>query len=97
MERKGNRIGLNRRKQCQCGFGLIVSLQHLERMRPVVAREARNAPEHAERFDGARGFGFAHVQRFPAEALKNLARGAASAGGREIDFCRAAGPRLFLE
>src|SRR3989344_2891716 len=42
-------------------------------MRPLVAEEAGDAPEHAQRLDRAGCFGFAHVGCFPAELIENTA------------------------
>ena len=39
-------------------------------MGPIVAQKAGNAPKHAQRFDGASGFGFAHVGDLPAELIE---------------------------
>ena len=51
----------------------LCSLEHLERVRPLVADEAGDAPEHAQRLDGAGGFGLAHIGRFPTELIENPA------------------------
>ena len=48
------------------GRGLF---QKFEGVVPIVLEEAGNAPQHAERLGGARGFGFAHVGDFPAELI----------------------------
>src|SRR5271166_3090433 len=48
--------------------------QELERVRrPVAPADARNAPQHAERLDGARRLDRAHVLRIPAELVEDLA------------------------
>jgi hypothetical protein len=39
---------------------------------PVVFAEARDAPQHAERFDGTGGYGAAHVGGFPAELVEDF-------------------------
>jgi hypothetical protein len=46
------------------------SLEHLECVRPLVADEARDTPEHAERLDRARGFYASHVLGLPAELVE---------------------------
>src|SRR5258705_10087846 len=43
------------------------SAQELERMGRFLAQEGGDAPEHAERLDGAGGLGFAHVRHLPPE------------------------------
>src|SRR5437016_12943123 len=55
-----------------CAAGFLMAKQ-LERVPPIVAQEARDAPEHAQRLNGAGGLGFAHVQRLPAELIENVA------------------------
>src|SRR6516165_2364188 len=50
-----------------------VLAQQLERMGPIIAQEAGNEPEHAERLDSAGGLGFAHVGRLPAELVEDAA------------------------
>lgn len=40
-------------------------------MGPLVVEEARDAPEHAEGFDGAGGFGGSHVGGLPAELVED--------------------------
>jgi hypothetical protein len=52
-----------------------ILFQQLKRVDPVVLQEAGDAPEHAERFDRARGPGRAHVRRFPAELIQNHRHG----------------------
>ena len=47
--------------------------QQLESMHAVVPHEARDTPEHAERLDGPRRFGPAHIRSFPAELIQNSA------------------------
>src|SRR5271167_36032 len=49
--------------------------QQFERVRPVIAKKARDAPEHAQGFDGARSRYAAHICRFPTELILNLAHG----------------------
>src|SRR6266699_2037628 len=44
--------------------------QHLEGVRPIVAQEAGDAPEDAQRLDGAGRLGLPHVGGFPAELLE---------------------------
>src|SRR5207244_865961 len=45
--------------------------QQLESMLPFVAQKTANAPEPAERLDGASGLDFAHVRRLPAELIED--------------------------
>ena len=40
-------------------------------MRPLVPQEPGNAPQHAQRLNGPRGFGTAHVLHFPAECFQD--------------------------
>src|SRR5262245_56090005 len=47
--------------------------QKLECVRPLVAKEARDAPKHAQRLDGPRRLGLAHVGGFPAELVEDVA------------------------
>src|SRR5262245_54357334 len=51
--------------------GPSILAQELERVVPVVAQEARDAPEHAEGLDGTGSFGLAHVRGLPAELIEN--------------------------
>src|SRR5262249_33618414 len=46
--------------------------QQFEGVTRLVAREDRDAPEHAKRLDRAGGFGTAHVGGFPAELIDDL-------------------------
>src|SRR3989442_1590670 len=62
-----------RRCWLNAGPSLGFSPQQLKSVRPLVARETRNAPEHAQRLDRARRLGFAHVGRLPAELHDNVA------------------------
>ena len=49
--------------------------QQLERVRrPVAAADAGNAPQHAQRLDGARGFDGAHVLGVPAKLIEQRRR-----------------------
>ena len=48
-------------------------LDNLKDVDPVIAKKAWNTPQHAQRFNGARGFRFAHVRFFPAELIEDLA------------------------
>src|SRR3954468_5534068 len=47
----------------------------LERVGPLVAEEAGDAPEHAERFNRAGGFHAPHVFAFPAELVEDAGDG----------------------
>jgi len=42
-------------------------------MGPFIAQEARNAPKHAKRLDGAGRFRLPHVSSFPAELVEDFA------------------------
>src|SRR3954447_16832455 len=48
--------------------------QQLEGVRPLVAQEARDAPEDAEGLDGARRLGGPHVRGLPAELVEDARR-----------------------
>src|ERR1051325_6601921 len=50
---------------------LSACLEELERVRPLVAQEAWNAPEHAQRLDCPRGLDLAHVGGFPPELIQD--------------------------
>src|SRR5215471_8798642 len=45
-------------------------LQQLEGVRPLIAEEAGQAPQYAERFDGPRSLGRPHVLRLPSELIE---------------------------
>ena len=53
--------------------GSSLLMQDFERMRPLIAQETGDAPEHAQRLDGAGGFSLAHVGRFPTELVEDAA------------------------
>jgi hypothetical protein len=42
-------------------------------MSPVIPEEARNAPQHAERLNGAGSFDLSHVGDLPAELIEDVA------------------------
>lgn len=46
--------------------------EELEGVGPLILAEAGDAPEHAERFDGAGGFYASHVGGLPAELVEDI-------------------------
>src|SRR5262245_22197759 len=52
-------------------YGDTESRQQLEGVDPVVAQEAGNAPQHAQRLNGTSRLYLPHVRSFPAELIQD--------------------------
>ncbi len=49
--------------------------EQLEGVDPIVTKEARDAPKHAERLDCSSGFGTPHIDCFPTKLSDNPSYG----------------------
>src|SRR5580765_3975352 len=75
-------------------------LQQFERVRPLVSKEAGDAPQHAERLNRPRRLGASHILALPAELIQDapdLSLGGFIAAADEHGRLRAAEIRVHHE